>query len=105
MPTPLSGSGSKCVAAKLTVRKHIGIEIINVYCKIAAEGLKYVEDNEDKHVLPSLNLSERQIITDQQYILQAILALARTARKASCCSLKTLTYLSLQHQPSPPLPT
>ena len=42
MLTPFAGAGSECVAAKLTGREYIGIEMEEEYCEIAEERLRHV---------------------------------------------------------------
>ena len=39
MLTPFAGTGSECVAAKITGRHYIGFEIDEEYCKISKERL------------------------------------------------------------------
>lgn len=54
--TPFAGSGSECVAAKMTGRYFIGIEMDASYCEIAKMRLNHVETNEDSFGRFSLNL-------------------------------------------------
>lgn len=56
MLTPFAGSGSECVAAKMTGRSYIGMELEADYCAIAAERLRHVEKNEDRLGQPVENL-------------------------------------------------
>lgn len=60
MLTPFAGSGSECVAAKMTGRDYIGVELEQDYCAIAAERLRHVEKNEDQLGRPAGNLFERE---------------------------------------------
>ena len=60
MLTPFAGSGSECVAAKMTGRDYIGMELEQDYCAIAAERLRHVEKNEDRLGQPAGNLFERE---------------------------------------------
>lgn len=54
--TPFAGAGSECVAAKITGRKYIGIELDGGYCKIAEERLYNAEQEENTDVQLSLRL-------------------------------------------------
>lgn len=47
MLTPFAGAGSECVAAKMTGRRYIGIEMEEEYYQIAEERLKHTTENED----------------------------------------------------------
>ncbi len=59
--TPFSGSGSECVAAKMTGRKYIGVELDNSYCKIAYNRLNNVVENEEQLGQLSLKLFESEV--------------------------------------------
>ena len=41
--TPFAGTGSECVAAKMTDRRYIGFEIESDYCKIAQKRLNHLD--------------------------------------------------------------
>lgn len=59
--TPFSGAGSECVAAKMTGRKYIGIELDNTYCKIATNRLNHIEENAEQLRQLSLSLFESKV--------------------------------------------
>jgi site-specific DNA-methyltransferase (adenine-specific) len=59
---PFMGSGSTCVAAKLTNRKYIGIEIDEKYFSMAnkrVESLSYTYEHKEKHAV-QLTIFEKQ---------------------------------------------
>lgn len=60
--TPFSGAGSECVAAKMTGRKYIGIELDDTYCKIADSRLNHIIESEKQWEQISLNLFESEDI-------------------------------------------
>lgn len=48
--TPFAGTGSECVAAKITGRHYIGFEVEKEYCKIAEKRLKNVEPESGEQI-------------------------------------------------------
>lgn len=58
--SPFSGAGSECVAAKITGRNFIGIDINESYCEIAKMRLMHAKHNEDQLGQLSLNIFERE---------------------------------------------
>lgn len=46
--TPFAGSGSECVAAKITGRKYFGIEAEKEYCNIAETRLAHTKENSEE---------------------------------------------------------
>ncbi|MCI8746518.1 MAG: site-specific DNA-methyltransferase [Lachnospiraceae bacterium] len=54
--TPFAGSGSECVAAKMTCRKYIGIEVDEAFCELARTRLEHTEENADDLGQISLDL-------------------------------------------------
>lgn len=53
---PFSGVGSECVAAKMTGRQYIGIELEDEYCRIAEERLMHTKENEDSYGQISMSI-------------------------------------------------
>lgn len=53
---PFAGAGSECVAAKMTGRQYIGIEIDESFCKVAESRLSHIEDGEDSFDQLSLDM-------------------------------------------------
>lgn len=54
--TPFAGAGSECVAAKMTGRSYIGIEMEKEYCEIAENRLSNTITNEDAFGQLSMDL-------------------------------------------------
>lgn len=62
---PFSGAGSECVAAKITGRKYIGIEINDFYCDIANNRLANIKKNNSHIKQLSLNISKNEVYNEE----------------------------------------
>lgn len=72
MLTPFAGAGSECVAAKMTGRKYIGIEMEEEYCKVAKTRLEHVDIPKEGNPEEQITLEKPQIVKDPPAKITAI---------------------------------
>jgi len=60
MLTPFSGAGSECVAAKMTGRHYIGLEIEKEYCDISEERLSHTRLEKEQMNIFQMSMGESQ---------------------------------------------
>ena len=72
MLTPFAGAGSECVAAKMTSRKYIGIEMEEEYCKVAKTRLEHVDIPKERNPEEQISLAKPQIVKDPPAKITAI---------------------------------
>lgn len=60
MLTPFSGAGSECVAAKMTGRHYIGLEIEKEYCDISEERLSHTRLEKEQMNIFQMSIGESQ---------------------------------------------